>query len=66
MWSSRSGADRWPFARGELDRYNVGRLIAQHGDAKLTELLAKLTDCPKFRSVGIHEQCKAAYERLDV
>jgi hypothetical protein len=28
-------------------RYNVKRLIAAHGDAKLTDLLTTLADCPK-------------------
>jgi len=33
--------------------YNVDRLMAENGDAKLTDLLAKLVDCPKSRSVSI-------------
>jgi hypothetical protein len=28
-------------------RLSVARLMAQHGDAKLTELLQTLADCPK-------------------
>ena len=44
--------------------YNVDRLIAEHGDAKLTDLLGTLADCPKARSVSIHDRCKAVYEKL--
>ena len=40
-------------------RYKVERLMAEHGDAKLTDLLTILADCPKARSVtaracGLH------------
>ena len=44
-------------------RYDVQRLRAQHGDAKLTDLLQKLADCQKARSASIHDRCKAAYEK---
>jgi hypothetical protein len=47
-------------------RYNVERLMAEHGDAKLTDLLATLADCPQARSVSVHNRCKAAYEGLTV
>ena len=47
---------------GRRGRYSVERLIAKHGGAKLTELLATLADCPKARSVSIHDRCKAVYE----
>jgi hypothetical protein len=30
-------------------------------DAKLTDLLQTLTDCPKARSASIHDRCKAVY-----
>jgi hypothetical protein len=49
---------------GRRERYNVERLIAEHGDAKLTDLLATLADCPKTRSVSVHDRCKAVYEGL--
>ena len=45
-------------------RYNVERLMAEHGDAKLTDLLVTLADCPEARSVSAHDRCKAAYEGL--
>jgi hypothetical protein len=44
---------------GRRGRYNVERLMAEHGDAKLTDLLATLADCRKARSVSVHDRCKA-------
>jgi hypothetical protein len=35
--------------------------MAEHGDAKLTDLLALIADCPKARSMSIHDRCKAVY-----
>jgi hypothetical protein len=29
---------------------------------KLTDLQLTLADCPKARSVGVHDRCKAVYE----
>ena len=46
-----------------LARYDVERLIAQHCNSKLTDLLQTLADCQKARSVSIHDRCKAVYER---
>jgi hypothetical protein len=40
--------------------------VAEHGDAKLTDLLATLADCPKARSPGVHDRCKAAYGPLEL
>jgi len=34
----------------------------QHGDAKLTDLLQTLADCPKARSVSIDDPCKVKNE----
>ena len=31
----------------------------EDGDTTLTDLLAKLADCPKARSASIHDRCKA-------
>jgi hypothetical protein len=45
-------------------RYNVKQLMADHGDAKLTDLLVTLADCAKARSLSIHDRCKAVYEGL--
>jgi hypothetical protein len=39
----------------------VARLIEQHGDAKLTDLLMTLADCQKARSASIHAGCQAVY-----
>jgi hypothetical protein len=48
---------------GRHGRYNVARLIAVHGaDAKLTDLLVRLANCEKARSVSVHDQCKAKFE----
>ena len=36
---------------GRMGRYGVARLVAKHGDAKLPELAAEITDCsPKART----------------
>ena len=46
-------------------RYGVARLVEEHGDARLTDLLQTLADCPKARSASIHDRfCKAVYEGL--
>jgi hypothetical protein len=45
-------------------RYAVGKLLEDHGDAKLTDLLQTLADCPKTRSASIHDRCKAVFEGL--
>ena len=39
--------------------------MAEHGDAKLTDLLATLADCPKARSASNHDRCKAMDEGLE-
>ena len=39
------------------------RLLEEHGDAKLTDLLQTLADCPKTRSASVHDRCKAVYEK---
>jgi hypothetical protein len=46
------------------ERYNVEWLMAEHGDAKLTDLLVTLTNCDKARSVSIYDGCKAVCEGL--
>ena len=48
---------------GRAGRYNVAKLMEQYGDAKLPALLTVLADCPKARSVSIHDRCKAVYGR---
>jgi hypothetical protein len=45
-------------------RYAVARLLEEHGDAKLTDLLQALADCPKARSASIYDRCKVVYEGL--
>ena len=44
---------------GRHGRYSVAQLMEQHGDAKLTDLLHILADCPKASSV--HDRCKAVF-----
>jgi hypothetical protein len=41
--------------------YSVARLMAEHGDARLTDLLLTLADCQKARSASIHDRCKVVY-----
>jgi hypothetical protein len=36
-------------------RYAVARLVEEYGDAKLTDLLQMLADCPKARSPSIYD-----------
>ena len=50
---------------GRRERHDVERLTRQYGwDAKLTDLLARLTaDCPKRGSASVYDRCKAVYER---
>jgi hypothetical protein len=47
------------------ERYEVEGLIPQYGrTAKLTDPLpALVADCPKRGSVGVHDRCKAVFER---
>ena len=49
---------------GRRGRLSVARLMEEHGDAKLTDLLQTLADCQKARSASIHNRCKAVYEGL--
>ena len=49
---------------GHRGRYAVARLLEGHGNAKLTDLLQTLADCPKTRCASIHDRCKAVYEGL--
>jgi hypothetical protein len=43
---------------------SVAKLMAEHGDAKLTDLLLTLAACPEARSASIHDRCKAVYGQL--
>ena len=44
-------------------RYLVSRLIAQHGDMALPDVLALMTqDCPKHKTVAIHDRCNAVFK----
>jgi hypothetical protein len=41
----------------------VAQLMEQQGDAKLTDLLQTLANCPKTRAASIYDRCKAVYEK---
>jgi hypothetical protein len=45
-------------------RYSLARLVEEHGDAKLTELIVTLVNCPKARSASVYDRCWAVYEGL--
>ena len=45
-------------------RYSVARLLEEHGDAKLTELLVTHAQCPKAKSASMYDRCNAVYEGL--
>jgi hypothetical protein len=51
---------------GRRETHSVARLVERHGDAKLTDLLQTLADCPKGRSASNHDRCKAVFERLSL
>jgi hypothetical protein len=41
----------------------TARAVAEHGDAKLTELLVTLANCPRGSFASVCDRCKAVYER---
>ena len=45
-------------------RYSVERLTAKDGDAKMTDLLTTLANCPRAKSASIYDRCRAVYEGL--
>jgi hypothetical protein len=49
---------------GRYGRYNVAKVVEEHGHEKLTDLFGHLADCSKARSVSVHDQCRAVYEQL--
>ena len=49
---------------GRRGRYNVLKLMAEHDDAKLTDLLVTLAECRKTGSASVHDRCRALFERL--
>jgi hypothetical protein len=51
---------------GRHGRYNVAKLIAEHGDTKLTHLLVTLANCQKARSASIHDRCKGEVPGLQL
>ena len=52
---------------GRRGRYAVARLMAEHGDAKLTDLLPAILNCPwTAHSTNIYDRCKAVYKSLAI
>ena len=51
---------------GRRGSYGVARLMELHGDAKLTDLLQTLANCPKAHSASIHDRCRAVFEGLAI
>jgi hypothetical protein len=47
---------------GRRGRYNVERLMAEHRDAKLTDLLVTLARREKAQSRSVYDRCKAVYD----
>ena len=49
---------------GRRGSYAVARLIAERGDAKLTDLLPALANCSRTTSsaASIYDRCKAGFE----
>jgi hypothetical protein len=45
-----------PCAR--FERYAIAKLMEQHGDARLPELLDVLADCPKAKAASVYGRCK--------
>jgi hypothetical protein len=60
--SDISGQNLWLVCEpcGRRGRFNVTRLMAKHGDARLTDLRLALANCEKSRS-SVHDVCKARY-----
>jgi hypothetical protein len=50
------------FRRGH---YSVALLMAEYGDAQLTELLPVLASCPEARTTNIYDRCRAVYKGLE-
>jgi hypothetical protein len=51
---------------GRRRGYVVAKLIDEHGEERLTDLLLTLADCPKSRSTSMHDGCKVVHERLTI
>ena len=49
---------------GRRGRYSVAKLMEQHCNVKLTDLLLTLANCPKAHSASIYDRCKAVYDQL--
>jgi hypothetical protein len=64
------------FARGRCQSYakraaaannsSVAKLVEEHGDRKLTDLLLRLANCPKTQTTNLHGRCGSVYEGLAI
>ena len=50
---------------GRRGRFAVARLLEKYGDAPMPGLLPELTGCPKWKSLGVYDRCRAIYDRQD-
>jgi hypothetical protein len=48
-------------ACGRRGRYNVERLLAKHGDAKLIEVATAIATYPKARAFGVYDRCQVGW-----
>ena len=48
---------------GRRGRFAVARLLEKYGDVSMPGLLPELTGCPKWRSIGLYDRCRATYDR---
>jgi len=44
---------------GQRGSYSIAKLMAEHGGAKLTDLLMTPANCAKAHSVSVHDRCNA-------
>ena len=51
---------------GQSGYYQPAWLMQQYGDAKLTDLLRALADCPKAVAANVHDPCKTVHAGLAV
>ena len=47
-------------------RYAVTRVIVEHDDAKLGDLLTVLINCPKANAASIYDRCEARFNETHV
>jgi hypothetical protein len=53
-------------ACGRRKQFVVAKLVEEHGDRKLTDLLLRLANCPKTQTTNLHGRCGSVYEGLAI